>query len=199
MSMSEPHYFMDSSDSKTSLNIHERTEFAPERVALSPGVEIMRDILNRDITVGVETLEGRIGPLIIADDCQSHFIDMPGGMYLEEHPHAKGSIIYTIRGRWVLCNQGRRYLMKPGSLFRFGDGVPTGYEVPFQEDAFILIFKSARSMGSEREFIEYLRDLSLRLEQHHREGVPFLIEDLPEGHPAKVFAQKVNPGFFQRG
>jgi hypothetical protein len=36
---------------------------------------------------GVQTLEGRIGPLLLGEGCQCHFIEMKPGMYCEEHPH----------------------------------------------------------------------------------------------------------------
>ncbi|MBV1734782.1 MAG: hypothetical protein KMY50_03230 [Candidatus Desulforudis sp.] len=55
--------------------------------------------------------------------------------------------------------------MRPGSLFWFGAGVPTGYEVPFDEPAFILIFKGQRNEDSDEAFFEYLRGLADRLER----------------------------------
>jgi pimeloyl-ACP methyl ester carboxylesterase/quercetin dioxygenase-like cupin family protein len=115
----------------TGPEVDPKTPSTPRRVQLAPGIEIIEDITDAGQTVGVETLEGRIGPLLLAEACQAHFIDMPTGMYLEEHPHSSESIIYTVRGHWVLCSQGRRHLMKPGSLFRFGANISTGYEVPF--------------------------------------------------------------------
>ena len=87
--------------------------------------------------VGVDTLEGVIGPLLRTPEMRAHFIDMPAGLYLDEHPNSKGSIIYTVRGRWGLKSLGRWHLMKPGSLYWFGDNVPTGFQVPFTEDAYV--------------------------------------------------------------
>jgi len=169
------------------------TDTTPERTYLAPGIEIVDDITDAKRTAGVDTLEGRIGPLILGEGSQAHFIDMPAGMYVEEHPHSSESLIYTVRGQWVLCSAGRRHLMKPGTLFRFGKNVPTGYEVPFAESAFILIFKGDRLSKSEAEFITYLQGMAERLEHEHKEGTPFLLRELPADHPARAFAAKVNP------
>jgi quercetin dioxygenase-like cupin family protein len=171
------------------------SEHRAERVYLAPGIEIIPDITNRVHTAGVQTLEGRIGPLILTESGQTHFIDMPAGMYVEEHPHGTGSVIYTVRGRWVLCSAGRRHLMEPGSLFRFAPNTPTGYEVPFAEDAYILIFKDERVSKSEMEFIDYLKGLAADLEGRNASGVPFRLRELPREHPARVFAREVNPGY----
>ncbi|HUE74793.1 MAG TPA: alpha/beta fold hydrolase [Pirellulaceae bacterium] len=171
------------------------TENTPRRVQLAPGVEIVPDITDREQTAGVETLEGRIGPLLLGDGSQAHFIEMQGGMFVAEHPHASESIIYTVRGQWVLCSRGRRQLMQPGTLFRFAAGAPTGYEVPFDEPALILIFKGDRLTKEEREFMDYLKGMAGRLEKEHAQGVPYLMGDLPADHPARVFAKEVNPKF----
>jgi hypothetical protein len=120
---------------------------------------------------------------------------MPGGMYVEEHPHSSESIIYTVRGQWVLCSAGRRQLMKPGSLFRFAAKTPTGYEVPFDEDAYILIFKGDRLTKSDEEFITYLKGMAERLRKEHTQGVPYRLEDLSADHAARRFARDVNPEF----
>ena len=171
------------------------TDVSPERIQLAPGIEIIADITDARKTAGVETLEGRIGPLLLGEGSQAHFIEMPAGMYVEEHPHSSESIIYTVRGRWVLCSAGRRQLMQPGTLFRFGRNIPTGYEVPFGEPATILIFKGDRHMKEEREFIDYLKGMAKRLEAEHKDGVPYLLRELPADHAARIFAQQVNPQF----
>ncbi len=172
-----------------------KTDTSPERLQLAPGIEIIDDITDRNKTAGVETLEGRIGPLLLAEGSQAHFIDMPPGMYVEEHPHSKESIIYTVRGRWVLCSKDRRHVMKAGSLFRFGKNIPTGYEVPFDDNAFILILKGQRLSKDEKEFIDYLKGFAERLKKAQKNGVPFLLSDLPRDHPARKFARQVNPKF----
>jgi len=172
-----------------------RTENRPERLQLAPGVEIVTDIADGSKLAGVETLEGRIGPLLLGEGCQAHYIAMPAGLFLDEHAHGTESLIYTVRGQWVLCSNGRRQLMKPGSLFRFGANIPTGYEVPFDEEALILIFKGDRSTKAEAEFIMYLKGLAGWLKREQRSGVPYLLRDLSPTHPARVFAREVNPAF----
>jgi pimeloyl-ACP methyl ester carboxylesterase/quercetin dioxygenase-like cupin family protein len=171
------------------------TDATPETIHLAPGVQIIDDIADSEQTAGVDTLEGEIGPLLLGDGCQAHFIDMPAGMYCEEHPHSSESIIYTVRGKWVLCSAGRRHLMQPGTLFRFAPNTPTGYEVPFDENAFILIFKGDRLTESEADFIEYLEGMADRLEREHEAGVPYLMTDLSADHPAIEFARQVNTDF----
>lgn len=171
------------------------TEYTPEKVYLAAGIQIIDNILDPSKVPGVGTLEGRIGPLILGIESQCHFIDMPAGMYTHEHPHSSGSYIYTVRGRWVLTSAGRRHLMKPGTLFTFAPNTPTGYELPFDEDAFILIFKDKRLSKDEREFIEYLRGLKTRLQEERDEGHPMRLKELPSDHPARVFARKVNSRF----
>ena len=137
----------------------------------------------------VDTLEGRIGPLLKGDASQAHFIEMPGDLYCHEHSHPTESLIFTVKGRWVLCSSGRRQLMRPGSLFWFKAGTPTGYEVPFADAAFILIFKGDRDEKDEVGFLEYLQGLKLRLERAHEEGTPFKLSELCVDHPARVFAR----------
>lgn len=175
-----------------------QTADSPERLHLAAGVTVIEDILDESKTPGVETLEGRIGPLLRAPGMRAHFIDMPAGLFLEEHPHAKGSIIYTVRGRWGLKSHGRWRLMQPGSLYWFGDDVPTGFQVPFATNAFLLIFKA---VPGERDaaFMDYLRGLAGRLLVEQAEGTPFRLADLPPGHPALDFAREVNPDFDQPG
>ena len=54
---------------------------------------------------GVVTLEGRIGPLLKGDASQAHFIEMPGDLYCHEHSHPTESLIFTVKGRWVLVQR----------------------------------------------------------------------------------------------
>jgi len=175
--------------------VRTKTENSPKKVILSDGIEIIEDITSIEETAGVDTLEGRIGPLLLADDSQSHFIEMFPRMFVEEHPHSTGSIIYTVSGKWVLCSGGKRHLMCPGSLFKFTANTPTGYEVPFDEPAYILIFKGNRTSKDEEEFVTYLKDLAARLKENNRNGTPFTLDELPENHPALQFGRSVNPEF----
>jgi quercetin dioxygenase-like cupin family protein len=171
-----------------------KTATSPERFHLAPGVTIIDDILDRRMMVGVETLEGFIGPLLRTPEMRAHFIDMPAGLYLDEHPHAKGSIIYTVRGRWALKSLGRWRLMKPGSLYWFGDNIPTGFQVPFKEDACILIFKAV-SGDDDAGFIRYLKGLAENLKRDQASGTVFRLTDLHPNHPARDFARQSNPRF----
>jgi len=174
--------------------IDAKTAVSPKRLHLAPGVTIIDNILDREKTVGVDTLEGLIGPLLRTSEMRAHFIDMPAGLYLDEHPHTKGSIIYTVRGRWGLKSLGRWHEMKPGSLYWFGDNIPTGFQVPFPEDAYILIFKAA-SGDDDEAFIRYLQGLAANLRKEQAAGTAFRLADLAAPDPALDFARKVNPRF----
>ena len=151
------------------------------------GIQVIDDIMDKEKNPGVETLEGRIGPLMKGDGSQAHYIEMQGGLFCPEHPHSTESLIFTVRGRWVLCSRGQRHLMKPGSLFWFRAGTPTGYEVPFGEPAYILIFKGAKDEMNDEAFFEYLRGMNDGLKKLQSGGSAFKIDDLPEEHPARAF------------
>ncbi|MEW5985817.1 MAG: cupin domain-containing protein [Chloroflexota bacterium] len=154
------------------------------------GIQIVDDILAQ---FGVETLEGRIGPLLWGVGGHIHFLDMPPGMFVGEHPHSRESFVYTVRGRWVLCSHGYRHLMRPGNLFWFGPGAPTGYEVPFDEPAYIMCF-NAKKQESPDTFVDYLRNkFGPQCEAEHQSGIPFLLDELAADHPARLFAHQVNP------
>jgi hypothetical protein len=84
--------------------------------------------------------------------------------------------------------------MKPGSLYWFGDNIPTGFQVPFTDNAYILIFKAIRGDDDE-PFIQYLKKLSANLKKEQAAGTVFRLTDLAAPHPALDFARKVNPRF----
>jgi pimeloyl-ACP methyl ester carboxylesterase/quercetin dioxygenase-like cupin family protein len=168
-----------------------KTANTPARLHLAPGIQIIGDIADKSQTSAVTTLEGDIGPLLLGEGCQAHFINMPAGLYCEEHPHSNESIIYTVRGKWVLCSKGRRHVMQAGTLFHFAPNTPTGYETSLDEDTLILIFKGQRLTKKEEDFMQYLKGLAKRLEQEHKAGVPYLLSDLPKDHAAIRFAQEV--------
>lgn len=162
----------------------------PDVENITDGVEIVENVHDQP---AVDTLEGRIGLLLQGKDMQSHFIEMPAGLYTAEHAHETESIIMTLRGEWVLCARGERRHMTTGDIFWFGPDVPTGYEVPFNDSAFILIFKGQRTDQSPTEFVEYLRDeVNPLLEAEREEGEPFWFTDLPDDHPAKEFAASLD-------
>ncbi|MBN8728966.1 MAG: alpha/beta hydrolase [Acidobacteria bacterium] len=170
------------------------SEISPERVNFAPGVSVIDNITEFARIPGVDTLEGRIGPLLRVPEMRAHYIDMPAGLYLEEHPHAKGSIIYTVRGSWALKSAGRWHTMKPGSLYWFGDNIPTGYMVPFRENAYILIFKAAPG-SDDAEFMTYLKGMAEGLVKDQAKGTAFRLVDLPEGHAGLAVARTMNPRF----
>lgn len=158
-------------------------------VEIQEGIKIIPAI---EAAPGVNTLEGRIGPLLNAQRGGCHFIEVPPGAYMDDHAHPKESLIYTVRGQWVLASRGTRWHMRAGALFWFGDEVPTGYENPFDEPALLLIFKTEeRTPGYDRSMLVRLDDVRSKLEQHHAEGTPFTFAELPEDHPAKQFAREL--------
>jgi len=112
---------------------------------------------------------------------------MPPGMYCSCHTHPTESIILTLKGQWVLCSEGQRHVMNEGSVFFMPPNAETGYEVPFDKPAvlYIIKFEGAKDPS---EFLGYLEGLRQRLAEQHRNGEPFLISELPEDHPARVFA-----------
>lgn len=142
---------------------------------------------------GIRTVEGTMIPLLTGRQIRSHMIVMHAGQYCEAHPHDTESIIYTISGRWVFCTRedGKeiRTVIRPNDLFHFPGGVPTGFETPFGEDASILIVKS----GSEpyEEMVEGMTWAKDELAKEAAAGTPFYYEDLPEDHPARVYARQV--------
>ena len=153
------------------------------------GIQLIENIHNQP---GVDTLEGRIGPLLFGEKCQSHYIELPKRGYCEAHAHATESIIYTVRGQWVLCSgEGQRFHMLPGSLFWFGSNIKTGYEVPFDVPAYILIFKNRPGSDGPHELMEYLKTMAAGLQDESRKGVPFTFDQLPESHPACLFAAQL--------
>jgi quercetin dioxygenase-like cupin family protein len=153
------------------------------------GIQIIDRVVDQ---FGVDTLEGRVGPLIQGEESQAIYLDMPAGLYCEEHPHPHESITYSVRGRWVLCTEGKRRLMEPGSLFWFGSNITTGYEVPFDEPAYILCFGC--HFGGAEQFVDYL-ETSLQTDSidKHEAGKPYLLMELSDDHPARAFARSVNP------
>lgn len=150
------------------------------------GVKILSNGGDLSSHRGVETLEGRIGPMLSGQGISAHFIEMPSGLYCSEHYHLTESIIFTVRGKWVLASGGHRLVMHPGSLFWFGEGVPTGYEVPFEQPALLLVFKG--QANQEAAFRQYLVQMAEQQQKEQSAGRPFRLSLLPDVHPARVFA-----------
>lgn len=156
------------------------------------GIKILRSVVDAP---GVDTLEGRFGPLLNAQRGGTHYVELPPGAYMDDHAHERESLIYTVRGEWVLCSRGSRWHMRAGDLFWFGDGVPTGYENPFEAPAFLLIFKvEDRAPGYETAMLERLPKMRDSLEAEHAQGTPFRFSEIPEDHPAKQFARTLRRG-----
>ena len=77
--------------------------------------------------------------------------------------------------------------MKEGSLFFMPPNVETGYEVPFDKPATLLIIKFEGPANPE-EFLTYLEGLKKRLLLRKNQGEIYNISQLPTNHPARVFA-----------
>ena len=172
------------------------TAITPEYIQLAKNVEIIPNIEDAVKSVGVPTHEGTFGPLIFAEKTRAFFIELKPGMYLYEHPHDTGSIVYTVRGKWVLASEGKRHVMQAGTLFRFGDKMPTGWEAPFEEGALLLIVKAKKPGEGYEPFIKGLKKMQASVDQDRKSGKnQFYYYELPADHPAVVFARSVNPKF----
>ena len=155
---------------------------------MNDGIAVIDDIF---AAPGVDTLEGRIGPLLAAARGACHYIELPAGGYCDPHAHPTESLIYTASGQWVLCANGERRHMREGSLFWFGDDVATGYEIPFDEPATILIFKTQPGEGPDA-MLDYLKGMAADLEADHESGTPYRLDELPADHPARVFRSSLS-------
>jgi hypothetical protein len=114
---------------------------------------------------------------------------------MDEHAHATESLIFTVRGQWVLCSGGTRWHMRAGSLFWFGDNVPTGYEYPFSESSYLLIFKpDERTPGYDADMLERVRGIAAHLEAEQAGGAAFHFRALTADHPARRFAEHLLDG-----
>jgi hypothetical protein len=149
------------------------------------GVEVVDDLFDQP---SVETAAGRVGLLLQGESAQAHVIKQPPWL-ITSCDHRTESIIATLDGEWVLRTDDRsRRHMTEGSIFWFGSGVPAGFEVPFDEPATILIFKSEKPEESPEAFAEYLLERA-------EENEPESLLDLPADHPAVAFGREVNENF----
>lgn len=152
-----------------------------------------RVLRNLDDQPGVETVEGRLVPLLSGAKIRSHAIVMHPGQYCYAHPHDTESIIYTVSGRWVFCTTENgeevRTVINTNDVFHFPGGVPTGFETPFDEPAVIFIVKSGDE--SYEEMVVGMEGARDSLAKQAAEGEPFYFRELPADHPARVFAQSV--------
>ncbi|MDN5204866.1 cupin domain-containing protein [Fulvivirgaceae bacterium BMA10] len=173
----------------------EATEYAPEYIQHATNIEIITNIADAVESVGVFTHEGIFGPLLFAEEMRSFFIELQPGMFLSEHPHPTESIVYTVSGKWVLCSEGKRQVMEAGSLFHFGSNMPTGWEAPFAEGAFLLIVKKKNEGEGYESYSKGLQGLAKQLDEEKAKGMQFYYNDLEPDHPAMLFAREVNPNF----
>lgn len=171
------------------------TAVAPEYVQLAKNVEVIPNIENAVKSNGVLTHEGVFGSLLYAEQTRAFFIELKPGMFLAEHPHDLGSLVYTVRGKWVLVSEGKRQVMEAGALFRFGDKMPTGWEAPFAEGALLLIVKVKKKGDSHEQFNKGVKAMQASVDKERKSGSPFYFNALKPDHPAVVFARSVNPGF----
>lgn len=169
---------------------------APEFIQLASGVEVIENVaVAARSECSVFTHEGHFGPLLFGEELRAFSLRLEAGMFLAEHPHPTESIVYTLRGRWVLCSEGKRQLMPAGSLFHFGPDKPTGWEAPFAEGADILIFKKIRPGEDYRFFTAGTRKLAADLDRRLSAGETFYFHQLDPEHPAIEFARANNPDF----
>lgn len=176
--------------------VAERTEYSPEKVIMGPGSEVMIDVTDDNRTVGLGSAEGRSGFLVATENSQAQFLEMSPGLFSEEHGHSYGYIIYTVKGRWVLCSNKKRCVMNPGSIHVCRTNVSMGMEVPFEEGALVLFFLNG-GIEVQSRYEEYMKGVSGGTIEHQMTRMVHL-NDLPDHHPARLFADKVNPGFLKQ-
>lgn len=173
------------------------TDISPSYVQLATNVEV---IPNLEAAVkgkaAIPTHEGTFGALLFAEQTRAFFIELQPGMFLAEHPHDIGSIIYTVRGKWVIASEGKRQVMEAGSLFRFGDNMPTGWEAPFNEPALLLVVKPKGPTTDYDVFSRGLKAMQSSTDKDRKAGkMQFYYSELKPNDPAIAFARSVNPNF----
>lgn len=163
------------------------TPVGPERIG---ECRVLRDIVGQP---GIETVEGRLVPLMGGNGIRSHVIVMHPGQYCFPHPHPTESLIYTISGSWVFATtedgEEVRTVIGAGDLFHFQPDVPTGFEVPFDEPAVILILKG--EPGTYEEMRDAMASTQVSLAADAADGEVFQLDGLPEDHAARRFAAEV--------
>lgn len=151
-----------------------------------------RVLRNLDDQPGIETVEGRLVPLLSGAKIRSHVIVMHPGQYCYAHPHDTESIIYTVSGSWVFCTtedgEEVRTVINQNDLFHFPGGVPTGFETPFDEAAVILILKEGNE--AYEEMVAGMVEARDMLDAEVKAGEPFYYRELPPDHPARIFARQ---------
>jgi len=177
--------------------IVQASENSPEFIQHASGVKIIENIADFETKVGIETQEGYFGPLLFGGELRTFFIVLHPGQFLAEHAHAIESIVYTVSGKWVLCSEGNRQVMKPGTLFHFGDNKPTGWEAPFNEEAHLLVVKKRTPDQNYESYMAGLADMAAMMDKEMEKGMTLWYHQLGPEHPARQFAAQVNPDFDQ--
>ena len=80
--------------------------------------------------------------------------------------------------------------MEEGSIFFMPPDVETGYEVPFNNPATIIIIKFG-GLSDPEKFLSYLNSLEQKLEAKSNKGESFHLSSLPPDHPARVFTKNL--------
>jgi quercetin dioxygenase-like cupin family protein len=156
----------------------------PEPIGAS---RVLRDIRNQP---GVDSVEGKLVPLLSGAGIRAQLIDMPGGLYVHAHPHPTESLIYTVSGRWVFSDGIDRKIVETGDLLHFPPNEPTGFEVPFDEPAVIYITKGDGGKTHD-ELMTDLRKASANMAKEAEDGEVFSLAELPHDHPARAFARQL--------
>lgn len=151
---------------------------------------VLRDVRAQP---GIDTVEGRMVPLMAGIGIRAHIIEMAPGQYCYPHPHPTESLIYTLSGRWVFCTteEGRevRIVINAGDLFHFVPDVATGFETPFEGGAVILIFKG--DPGTYEEMVAGMTAAREELARDAAGGAAYTFAALLDDHPARVYGAKV--------
>jgi quercetin dioxygenase-like cupin family protein len=165
-----------------------QAEEAIERIG---ACRIQRDVRHQP---GVDSVEGRLIPLMSGATIRAQVIDMPPGLYVAAHPHPTESLLLTVAGRWVFCDGTDRVVLETGDLLHFPPDVPTGFEVPFGEPAVIYITKGDGGGQPLDSSWKNLTEAAGRMAEEAHHGEIFSLAELPADHPARVFADGLGAG-----
>lgn len=152
------------------------------------GITVIDNIDDSTVRPGMEMPEGRIGYLLKGIFTSVDYLELPPDLFFSEVPCNYERIMYTVRGKWVLCSEGRRRILEAGTLCRIGAGIPAGYEVPFDNASLLLVFRASGNASDEEQLVDYYTDLALRAKKMQCAGTVLRISRLSEGHPARIFA-----------
>ena len=164
----------------------------PGRKTPRSGIKVVDNADDPVAHPGVNTTMGRAGYLLAGNFADVEYLELLPDTYIPEYPHEAECILYTVKGKWVLCSERRRRIVEPGTLCRVEAGTDVGYEVPFDGPSFVLIFRASEAACDEDRFVDYLAGLAFKLKARQYDKNTCRISDLPEEHPAKVFARSLD-------